>query len=375
MELEFDKEMDAILRKARGGVGVSSHTSTSHLDADSIAAFVENALPRAAKLLYTGHFADCDRCRKQLSFAMSMNSEAEQTAASVISASVIETVVPWYQKLFKSQNLAIAMGALVLSFSALIGYLALQNSSRQADIAMSTNKVSSVVEPSPNSAASNTVMTNTANVSAPVTNTARANTQSNSGIVMPVPGTKPPADSTARTDATAGTGKGEGDNGFSLDGASTDAAKPVAPPPPASTAGGQPGVVREESETTKLRDEDINRAERKIAEDRSMKNDSMSKVATKRANGPSRASVNVQQESNLQNMTVLGSGATRQIGGKTFDNRSGVWYDLAYNGQSTKTVRRGTSDYKNLDGGLKNIAENLSGTVVVAWKQKAYRIQ
>ena len=48
MELEFDKEIDAILRKARSDVGV---TASNHLDADMMAAFAENALPERAKLL------------------------------------------------------------------------------------------------------------------------------------------------------------------------------------------------------------------------------------------------------------------------------------------------------------------------------------
>ena len=80
MELEFDKEIDAILRKARDGVAVAS-TTGPHLDADTIAAFAENALPDKAKLLYVEHFADCDSCRKQLSFVMQMSNEAAVAAA------------------------------------------------------------------------------------------------------------------------------------------------------------------------------------------------------------------------------------------------------------------------------------------------------
>ena len=76
MELEFDKEIDAILRKARGSGGVP--VTTAHLDADTIAAFVENALPQKAKLLKMEHFADCERCRKQLAFAIEMTSKSRQ---------------------------------------------------------------------------------------------------------------------------------------------------------------------------------------------------------------------------------------------------------------------------------------------------------
>ena len=61
---DFDKEIDAILRKARGGESVI--LNNSHLDADEISAFAENALPDAARMRFTAHFADCGRCRKIL---------------------------------------------------------------------------------------------------------------------------------------------------------------------------------------------------------------------------------------------------------------------------------------------------------------------
>jgi len=35
-----------------------------HLDTDELNAYAENALPSAARILYTEHLADCERCRK-----------------------------------------------------------------------------------------------------------------------------------------------------------------------------------------------------------------------------------------------------------------------------------------------------------------------
>src|SRR6266571_4812119 len=128
MELEFDKEVDAILRKARGGVATSA--KAVHLDADTIAAFAEGALPERAKLLYIGHFADCDRCRKQLSEVIVMNRGADAAAASIVSAPVAGVATPWYAKLFRTPNLApnlaIAMGSLVVIFSGVLGFMLLQ---------------------------------------------------------------------------------------------------------------------------------------------------------------------------------------------------------------------------------------------------------
>jgi len=66
---------------------------------------------------------------------------------------------------------------------------------------------------------------------------------------------------------------------------------------------------------------------------------------------------------------------TRAVGGKTFERKQGVWYDVAYQGRPTINVRRGSAEYSKLDAGLKSIANSLSGTAVIVWGAKAYRIQ
>src|SRR5450432_2844997 len=97
MELEFDKEIDAILRKARDSGVVSDVVSPDgHLDADTIAAFSESALPERARLAYTQHFADCDGCRKILSRSILMNTEAGTVAASRAAAPLADLPLPWY---------------------------------------------------------------------------------------------------------------------------------------------------------------------------------------------------------------------------------------------------------------------------------------
>ncbi|MBV9242764.1 MAG: hypothetical protein JO314_12235, partial [Acidobacteria bacterium] len=112
MELEFDKEIDAILRAARGARGAP--VSGGHLDADQIAAFAENAVPVAARRVFTGHLADCDRCRTLLSHSIQMNEMGEATAPAAAVDDPVVSTVPWYSRLFRTPNLAIAMGALVV---------------------------------------------------------------------------------------------------------------------------------------------------------------------------------------------------------------------------------------------------------------------
>ena len=107
---------------------------------------------------------------------------------------------------------------------------------------------------------------------------------------------------------------------------------------------------------------------KKQAEDRGYRD--MPRAASKV--GPSRGAGPVQNQSNQMNSNMP---VSRAVGGKTFNNRDGAWYDSSYHGQATANYRRGTAEYKKLDVGLRSIADTLGGTVVIVWKAKAYRIQ
>jgi len=70
MEQGFDKEIDSLLRRGRGGAGARVETggngggvSPAHLDADELSAYAEGALPSAARLAAASHLADCADCR------------------------------------------------------------------------------------------------------------------------------------------------------------------------------------------------------------------------------------------------------------------------------------------------------------------------
>ncbi len=388
MELEFDKEIDAILRKARAPVGAAGSAVTSgHLDADTVAAFAENALPIKALQLYTEHFADCDRCRKLLLQAILTNTEAVATTASAVSAPAVEAVMPWYGKLFRTPNLALAIGALVLAFSCVLGYLALQNrnSSKNADVALVTEPAQSKGGPyysgessanasNSNAAGATNSMANAANIpttNAPAIPSAMSNPASNTT-----------ANAMGRADSTTGAGQPEKERGFALDGVTAEAPKPAtaAPPKPVD----QPLADRDErkagddkTKDNKMKEEINDLALSKQSTESRMAREavppSAKKTGPNRASGP-RQNQNTQNEmSNQIAAGMLSAGKT--VGGKTFENRNGAWYDRAYHGQATTDVRRATDAYKKLDRGLRVIAEAVGGTVVVVWKNKAYRIQ
>jgi len=381
MELEFDKEIDAILQKARPDRGVlvgdephDEPKSKEHLDADVIAAFAENALPENARLLYVEHFADCDRCRKQLSFAMQMNAASENRIAPAVSESETNKIIPWYQRIFRLPNLAVGMGALVLVFGGLLGFLVLQRSGdSNATISQVTKpeeKRESAVSLSQNSDAIPTpsevpmMAANAASVS--------ANTSANAAAINrgDAENEKP-----ASVMSNAAAKAPDAENNFSLDGQDADdlraAKKPAAAAPaPADSAASGVAAERDEKKATaealKSNDKDRTALAKRKMEDRSFSRDAPPPPG--KVIGPMR-SQNQSNQSNVGQMSV-----TRTVSGKTFANRDGAWYDSAYANQSTINIRRGTSEYKKLDSGLRNIADTLGGTVVVVWKSKAYRI-
>ncbi len=378
MELEFDKEIDAILRKAREPVAVGlASENAAHLDADVIAAFAENALPEQAKTLYMEHFADCGGCRKLLSQAVLMNAEAVATPVSSSVTAAVVAVIPWYQSLFKTSNLAFTMGALVLAFSGILGYLALQDRTQNSSTTVSESKAPENNRGPYYSGESSTSNSNAFSAANIASNAAATNTStSNSTTTMPEyssntavhPGGPSPGVS----------GANDLDKVTTANGDSTEPAKPVAAAPPPVD---QP-VSREADEKTSGEDKqkdlrkDTELAGRRKADDDRMARDAVPSTAKK--TGPSRATGprNNQQEMNVQTQSVMGMTApTRSAGGKNFVSRNGAWYDAAYHGQKTKNVRRGTDEYIRLDSGLRSIAESLGGTVVVVWKEKAFRIQ
>ncbi len=382
MELEFDKEIDAMLRKAHSG-GDAAVGTAAHLDADTIAAFAENALPQQTKLLYMEHFADCGRCRKQLSQAITMNSEADAAAASTVSAvSVPEAVgmIPWYEKVLKTQILALAMGALLLVFTGSLGYLLLQGG--MGDAAISVSQVS---DQEPNRGGpffggdDEAANTNAAAVpyESESANVALQAANSNAAIDLKDREADKAANRSEPSLGRSTTGAEESASGAdtmssAMSEAMPSAPKAVAPPPPFPVDGASgtentfiiDGQERREAKETELS------KKRKQSDDSLRSRRDAPPAASK--SGPARAGP-LQNQSNQTNTFEMP--VTRNAGGKKFNNRDGAWYDTAYRGQATINLRRGSDAFNKLDGGLRDIANTIGGTVVIVWKGKAYRIQ
>ncbi|HEY0428815.1 MAG TPA: zf-HC2 domain-containing protein [Pyrinomonadaceae bacterium] len=357
MELDFDKEIDAILRRARESeTALAAANQAVHMDADEIAAFAENALPEASKMRFTAHLADCARCRKILSGVILPGSETKSEIALADEKATVVTAVPWYRRLFQFPNLAYSLGALALVCGGLLAFMALQslNSFQNADVSRVSNKTldtrSEPMQMNANSTA-NTAMSAPSNTNSASVYTPSATPQSGGAMASNSAATKAPNDAPfpaisqpQRRDEDTKVAK---NNPFQVDGAED-----------------KPQATKEENKRAEVAgstkdDQNVQTEKQSVADS------TVALAAPKKA-----------RESADKTKTVNSAdGETTSAGGKTFRRSANVWYDTAYQNQATTNVTRGTSEYKKLDKDLRVIVENLGGTVVIVWKGRAYRIR
>jgi hypothetical protein len=66
----------------------------------------------------------------------------------------------------------------------------------------------------------------------------------------------------------------------------------------------------------------------------------------------------------------------RSVGGRKFQRQGNAWVDTKFKtSMSVRNIARGSDEFGALDSGLRSIAQQLSGEIVVVWKGKAYRIR
>jgi hypothetical protein len=144
MELNFDKEMDALLRQTARqqttvGPLAEAHLPEAHLDADTLAAFSANALPAKARERAMGHLVDCGNCRTILSNLVFFENEEEESKATfatvaapaIKGASLVERIF----SIFKFPALAYGMAALVVVFAGAIGLMVWQSRTGNMELA------------------------------------------------------------------------------------------------------------------------------------------------------------------------------------------------------------------------------------------------
>ncbi len=370
METGYDKEMDALLRDRGLRTITTAERSLAgdHLDADALAGFAENALPANTRLFYMKHLADCDDCRSTLSGIIMLNAEtaAEMPVAAAVTTTVAaDAAMPWYRRLFLAPNLAYMMGGLLLVFGGLIGFTVLQN--------MQSDTVASIKgEDTANTAAARGPMEeepSTLSNEMPYAANATANAANaaDSAGSIPMPYATPAVPAASNSASVA-----ERKEVYEQDGATMERAMPAPPPPPLAAA-----PVPRTEENVPADDAEKQRADLDARQRRSTP---LAGETAKTPAGPDRGLRRDNQATQDAAPPKPAPGklsaaaATRTVNGKTFEQRDAVWYDTAYKGEETTNVRRRTDAYRKLDSGLRSITDKLTGTVVVVWKEKAYRI-
>jgi hypothetical protein len=67
---------------------------------------------------------------------------------------------------------------------------------------------------------------------------------------------------------------------------------------------------------------------------------------------------------------------TRSASGHKFRRQGNAWVDQKFkSSMSLKNIARGSAEFSSLDSGIRSIAQQISGEVIVVWKGKAYLIK
>jgi hypothetical protein len=394
MEIEFDKEIDAILRSAAKGSS-SVNLASEHLDADEISSFAENVLPANARVRAMEHLADCNRCRKIL---VEISAFVEdETSGEIVHVVETKNEIPWYKKLFIFPNLAYSLGALCVVFAGIIGFAVFQSKNSLTEVASVAEKpqnskgASSDGQgafkeiPNSNSAAtvSNTATTasNTVSNTASEPNLARDSSRNsavaaNTAPILPQPKTTAPVFSQpniASKNQPIDAPKAIGETSATPSPEAFPSRRPVENKP--NTAAGasisKDGIAdkavedRKSDSDAKLKSETAN----DVAATKELEEDERTRSA------PAKPSVTLKSAERAKKIAKDDKSESRQVSGKTFRKIGGTWFDSAYGSQPQINILRGSADYKKLDSGLQNIGNSLGGTVIVVWKSKAYKIQ
>jgi hypothetical protein len=403
-----DIQIDVLMRRYAKHSG--GEATPEHLDADELNAFAEGSLPPAARARYVSHLADCDNCR-QLVSQLAMGAGATAKAEPVGSTETQRA--SWPQKLaafFAPRTLRYAAFAVVLIAAAGVVFLVArrpannsalvaknEQGNQPAAVAVKPNDQVAPGADTSNDARPGATRNSNENESGATPKAAQERDESKVATTT-VPPPKPGETLPAATPALA------------MKSAESESRPTYAPPPPGERQGDeaksrpQPSVGGvasgpRKSATTDDKYKTDRMASTTMAKDRAA--DESSRTATNQApqsiartsqdkrGGPKRSQENVAQNNQLQiepsqkeSSGTTGSAKpeaapeTRSVGGRKFRRQGGSWIDLKFKtSMSLHTIARGSSDFSSLDSGLRSIASQLSGEVIVVWKNKAYRIQ
>jgi hypothetical protein len=399
-----DRQIDLLIR--RYARGAEPRTAGDHLDADEMNTFAEGALPPAAQAQYVSHLAQCDQCRKQVA-------QLTISSGAMARAEVAETPGrrPFWaglNALFSPRVLRYAAFTAVLAIAAGITFIALRRPSRPNDMIAAGNQAeqhpSSALQPSASSsngataADSNSRPQQSGSPSAVATGSDQFGRRDADRIAEAAP---VPTITREAVPAAPEAKKAPAESDVARDQPS------YAPPPPGEA--GKPASVagtisQQEQRKTEQYSDKVTAANRGrpagLAKD--ARDDSMGVTSSQPTAAARRAAIDEKSKGgpsrnleNTANRNLNGNRAepmtlnlpaprnadkeevqTRSVGGRKFRKQGNAWVDQKFKPSlSVKSIARGSEDFNALDSGLRSIAQQLGGEIIVVWKGKAYLIK
>ena len=389
MKQETNNEMDLLLRR----LGRRQHAEVSgdHLDADELSSYAENVLPATARARYTEHLAECVRCRElvvQLSSAAGVVAAAETLRAPEPAG--------WRKflaGLFSPMVLRYAAPALGLLVVAVIGLVVLRRQQAPAnDIAQLNEQTrpEAVTQPQATSSSESSQGYVGRVESSP--SAAPRNKAQETAEAPPVPNNAPAVSVSADVQAEASKKLEEQQQ---LAKEAPPPPKTVAPAPtPAEEKQAKADDVAQKRETegrsgTGYQSADHNALVRSRSEDRKSDEVAAARAPAKSKLGVSKgaetgAAAGARPEPREDSDTAKvakdqDAAEVRTVAGRRFRKERGIWIDTAYDSsRGTTNLTRGSEQYRALiadEPGIKTIADQLDGEIIVVWKGRAYRIR
>jgi putative zinc finger protein len=365
--------------------------ASDHLDADELNLYAEGVLPEPARARYAEHLADCGSCRRiVVGLAQAAGTIARHEASRQQSG------VGFWQSfvaLFSLPVLRYALPALLLAGVIAISLIALRERKLTGLVARNQQDESPVALNKPRQSetpasaqGSGSFDTRSSATSLPRKEGATATTDSNELKSNPVEKSglleKSLDTNTSAKPAAPPTAKDARE--YSQVGGATSS-QPVFAPEPAPP---KAGLSKADTKSSVAKEESGEREAQKQMED-GFKVQSKDDSPT---HGPSRSQVQsargrLDAGQATENRAVRDKAKdaegdeseTRTVSGRRFRKQGNAWIDTAYeSSHATTNVKRNSEQFRALladEPGLRAIAQQLGGEVVVVWKNRAYRIR
>ncbi len=408
-----DTQIDVLLR--RHAERARSNAGIEHLDADELNAFAEGSLPAAARSRYVSHLADCDDCRRLVSqLSMTAGAVAKAEAAGAPTTAHIS----WLDKLgafFRPPTLRYAALAAVVVAAVSVAFLVMRQTQQNRESALvaqneqpsqaraDVSKSEEIAKAPPENAVANTNLASTPAGPTPQSRLSPEREESKT-LANPQAAPKP---------------QKETDEGIALaDKKITETevaeSKPsYAPPPPQESPGrvatnpyvrpGLGGASPQSSSTLFGQTAGMDRKQSNQPATQQSKDDNSAlaqnqipingRVMNEKAKGPRRDADNVAaanrsvnearppapktEDARVEKRTPSGEESeTRSVGGHKFRRQGNAWVDAKFkSSMGLKSISRGSEEFTALDSGLRSIAQQVGGEVIIVWKGKAYMIR